>query len=86
MRLRFEQILAPSALCPLLDHPCAGLPLIVDLLIIDLESYCESGRITLVELGDLLRRVGERQRFLTREPEWRGRWVRVQYGPDCLCD
>ena len=89
MSLRFEQILAPSALCPLLDHACAGFPLIIDLLIIDLESDCESWGITLVDLSegrDILSRLGESQIFLAREPEGRGRWVGVQNGPDWLCD
>ena len=89
MRLRFEQILPPSALCALLDHPCAGLPLIIDVLIIDLESDCESWGITLVDLGeghDILSRLGERKIFLAREPEGCRRWVGVQNGPDWLCD
>ena len=57
MRLRFEHILARSALCPLLNHPWADILLFVNLLIIDLESYSKSGRIILVDLvegSDLL--------------------------------
>ena len=57
MCLRFEHILARSALCPLLNHICADILLFVNLLIIYLESYSKSGRIILVDLvegSDLL--------------------------------